>query len=475
MQRECLGRATRREKLDPSLDVLADTGLGQTAPGHFFPLAGTGPPPLISLRSERVADQVAGAWLFRDNVRLFEPLLEVGHQRHGRGHRFLGLLNIVVEPGQRLLGNRLPQVRNAGPRWQADLLGFDPATDHLGDARCDLTTLVRRLVVAANVELGGGIAVTVEDPGHAGNVHPAGPSPTSIDGHLHRLKNIPVPVIFVVPDRVIGVVVTLHTGHRHCKKGLGRVFDRVTDPLLAAIGVAIPDQEPGGPQAAGIERNNLVTGQHFHRHPLVALVGIQRFHHPVPPVPDVLLAEPDLALEPVPVAVTPDIQPVAPPPLAVMRAGQQSIHRPGISIRRLVGQELGELFTRWGQSDQVQAHPSQQHTSWCDWLRSHSSLLLPRKNEGINRVLRPFSLVDLRHRRSLDHLIRPVISWILGCFSLRGHRTCGNPCPEHFYLGLGETGPLGGHSSVFFGQHPLQQQAGCGLARSQCRSVLTAL
>ena len=109
------------------------------------------------------------------------------------------------------------------------------------------------------------------------------------------------------------------------KKGLGRVFDRVANPLFAAVRVSVANQQARRAKVAGIERHDLVAGQHLHHHPLVTLVGVQRFHHPVAPVPDVLLTETDLVLETVPVAVAPNIQPVTSPAFTIMRAFEQSM------------------------------------------------------------------------------------------------------------------------------------------------------
>ena len=333
VQRELPRRTTRREELDPAFDVIPHAALNQSPSGLFRPSAGTTPPPGVSLGGERVPDQVPGSGLGRSRGGLLEPLLEIDHQCLGSGHRLFGLADVVVEPGQRLLGNRLSEVGNSGSWRQADLLGFHPSPDHLGNAGSDLAGLVRRLVVAADIELGGSVAITVEDPGHSRHIHSPRTTTTAVDGHLDRLENVAVTIVLVVPDRVVRMVVTLNTGHRHRQECLGRVFDRIANPLFSTVCVAVANQEPGGSQASRIERYDLVASQHLHGHPLVTLVRVQRFDHPVTPVPDVLLAESDLALEPVPVAVTPDVQPVPPPSLPVVRAGQQPVNRPGIGIR----------------------------------------------------------------------------------------------------------------------------------------------
>ena len=152
---------------------------------------------------------------------------------------------------------------------------FGPLSENLRYAGCDLAVFVRRSVIAAQVEFSDRIAVAVKDPRDACQVDAAGSTSPVIDGHLHGLKDVAETVVFVMPDGVVGMIVALDTGHRDAQKGFCGVLNRVANPLFAAIGIPVANQEAGGTQIGGIERHELVGSQHFHQHSLVAFIGVE--------------------------------------------------------------------------------------------------------------------------------------------------------------------------------------------------------
>ena len=228
--------------------------------------------------------------------------------------------------------------------------------------------------------------IPVKNSCHARDIDAVWSATAAVDADIDRFEDVAVAIIFIVPDRIVRVVVTLDTANCQTEKCLRRVFDRVPNPLFATVGVPVPNEETGGSQVAGVKWHDLVAGQHLHDHLLVTFVGIQRFDDPISPVPDVLLAKADFAAMSVPIAVTPNVQPVSPPPLAVMRTGQQTIDRVFVGTRRLVSQKCLQLFSSRWQPDQVQVGASEQHVPWRQWPSHDLCLLLLPQDERVNRI-----------------------------------------------------------------------------------------
>ena len=79
-----------------------------------------------------------------------------------------------------------------------------------------------------------------------------------------------------------------------------------------------------------------VTGDLFDDELVVRLVGVERVDHPVAVEPDRPLF---VLLEPVGIGVARGVEPMTPPPFAVMRRGQQSLDLFFIGVRTLVVQK----------------------------------------------------------------------------------------------------------------------------------------
>jgi hypothetical protein len=84
-----------------------------------------------------------------------------------------------------------------------------------------------------------------------------------------------------------------------------------------------------------------------------------------------------------------DIQPVAGPALSIARRGQQPIHQPLVSERRLVGLELGRFLGRGRQAVQVKLEAAQQGAPVRLGRGSKLQLLELGQHKGIDRVAHP--------------------------------------------------------------------------------------
>ena len=114
-------------------------------------------------------------------------------------------------------------------------------------------------------------------------------------------------------------------------------------------------RKPVARQRVGVAGVGLVGGQHRDDHPVVRQVAIERLDDPVAPSPDMRLALANLGAEAVPVAVPPDVHPVPPPALAVLRAGQQPIDERLVGPIAGIGHERADHLGAGDQPGQVEA------------------------------------------------------------------------------------------------------------------------
>ena len=151
-------------------------------------------------------------------------------------------------------------------------------------------------------------------------------------------------------------------------------------------------------EGAGVVGCELVGREHLHDHLVVAGVGVERFHDPVPPSPDMRLALADLRAIAIPVAIAPNVHPVPCPALTVLGTAQKAIDDP------LVGVGAGSL-TNSRTSAGEGASPVRSRVT----LRSKTSAgaadrpeaagLVLDSEEGVNRIADPGGILGLRDRR----------------------------------------------------------------------------
>ena len=93
---------------------------------------------------------------------------------------------------------------------------------------------------------------------------------------------------------------------------------------------------------------------------IVTNVLIERLDNPVSPAPDMFGAASHLIVDLArPVRIAPYVHPVAAPPLAVLRTGQQSVNNVLVCVWRIIGKKLVELQRGWRQPDQIYIRSTQ--------------------------------------------------------------------------------------------------------------------
>ena len=154
-----------------------------------------------------------------------------------------------------------------------------------------------------------------------------------IEARVIRLEDGAHGVVVRVRERVVFVVVAFRAVQREAEERLARVLHHVVHPRRAVEEVVVPREEAGGAERGRVGGREFVAGELLDDHAVVTLVGVERFHNPVAPVPDVFLAVTELRAEAPPVAVAPEVHEVPAPTLAVVRAGEQAVN--GIGNCRL--------------------------------------------------------------------------------------------------------------------------------------------
>jgi hypothetical protein len=180
-----------------------------------------------------------------------------------------------------------------------------------------------------------------------------------IQPHMDGFEDGPHAVVVRVLDGIVLVVVALHALHRQSKKGARGVLDSLIQPRRAIEEIIAARQETGRPQIVAVLRREFVRRQHLADHLVVALVGIERFHDPIAPVPDVFLAVAQLRTEAVPVAVSPDVHEVTSPALPVLRRGEQTVHHARPRGVRRVLEKCRDLRSRRRQTDEIEVNSPQ--------------------------------------------------------------------------------------------------------------------
>ena len=127
----------------------------------------------------------------------------------------------------------------------------------------------------------------------------------------------------VVPlgNGVVFVIVAMRAVKREAKKRFAGVFHDVAHPLIRVERVPVSGQIAGGHARLVIIGRHFVRGEHFDDHAVIALVCVQRADDPVAPTPNLRRAIPHIGhvTTAIPVRVAPDIHPVPPPTLAILR------------------------------------------------------------------------------------------------------------------------------------------------------------
>ena len=303
--------------------------------------------------------------------------------------------------------------------------------DHVGHARLDRLCRIGLRVLAPHEEIRGSIEQAVIDPRDAVLLEIAFPG-HDIESHADRLEEGSHLVEVFLGDWIVFVVVALGAVHRQAQQPLADVLHRLVHPRRAVEEEPVAGEKTGGAELRRIIGIELVGREHLADHLIVGQVGVDRFDDPVAVVPHVLLAVAKLVTQSPPVAVPPDVHPVASPPLAVPRIGEQLLDERFIPVGRRIGLERGQFLRLRRQADEIERDPANQNSTRRLGLRHDARLLVGLGEKGVNRVSHPRRVLHGGYLRPHPRLKRPVALWIgLGLFIRRRGAAGLDPVPDH--------------------------------------------
>ena len=250
--------------------------------------------------------------------------------------------------GNRVADDEVALIGSGRRARQIDFSNLETASESGGHAGGNEMIRIRMPLVSAMEEPRGRIGIHIEGARETIE-HSVRLARDFVGADLMRLEDGADLIIFLLRDRVRHVVMALRAADRDAEERLRRVFDGVFQPLFAAEHFVVPHEKAGRAQGIGVFRGELVGSQHLGEHLVVGLVAIEGFHDPIAPAPDVRLAVANLsAVRPAgPIAVAPDIHPMACPTFAMPGIIEQAFDNYLIGIRGTVGEE-GALFVRCG-------------------------------------------------------------------------------------------------------------------------------
>ena len=232
------------------------------------------------------------------------------------------------------------------------------------------------------------------------------------------------PVVIALENRVELVVVTARTLHAHAEEDVARGIRQIVEnsvPLAARIaGVPLVDavaQVAGGNDGLRFLRKKFVARELLLDEAGVGLVGIERADDVVakaPRVGPIIVRAIAVA-----VGVAHEVKPVPRHALAVMRAGQQSIHNPLIRIRCGVS-DKGTHFRRCGrQADEIEGHSANKHRAAGFGRWREIFLLQPRHDEAVHVISDfRFWILDFRRHAGFHRLEGPPLPILVSNLSL---------------------------------------------------------
>ena len=164
-----------------------------------------------------------------------------------------------------------------------------------------------------------------------------------------RFKERAEVVIILLCDRIKLVIMAPCALKCQTQKCLTRLFNSLKHPDIAVELVPVASEKSCGAEDIRIRRSQFITCQHFDNHLVIRFVIIERFDNPVTPAPEMSLAVTDFvnASTSIPIAVTPDVHPVASPAFAILRASKQSVNDFLKSIGGLILQECVQFRACW--------------------------------------------------------------------------------------------------------------------------------
>ncbi len=320
--------------------------------------------------------------------------------------------------------------------------------------------------IRAAIRLGIGVAeVAADHPHHVlGGDRVEGARLVGLDAREVRREL----EVLLLRDRIALVVVAAHAAHGKTEE---RAADDVDDAveivgerLLQVRHLVVPHAQaidPRRDEAVEVAVVEFVARKLLEHEAVVGHVLVERLDDPVAVLPGAVLDA--VALEAVGLGVAHEIEPVPPPLLAVVRAGQQAIEqrRPrGVGIGLPCGDERVDLLGRRRKTGQVEARPSKQGVRIGLGRRRQPDLLELREDEVIDLVAAPLGVQHARRRRLHEVAEGPTLLERLGDPRLEerllveigrggvGGGKRADPASDRVEFGLGQALALGRHRLV---------------------------
>ena len=249
-----------------------------------------------------------------------------------------------------------------------------------------------------------------------------GPHVSDADGDSIRL-NVPEEggelVIVLLRNRIEHMVVAAGTAQRQPQKqraGRAHHFvDFVPGGRLLVVGLVVENAEAvktGGDDRLVRRIGQFVAGKLFEHEAVVRLVVIEGGNHVIAIAPRFGLFR--VALIAVGLRKSRHVEPMSPPPFAVLLAGKQLVDKPLIRLRRVIGCEAVNFLGRRGQSDEIEKHAADERPGIGRRIRRQSLFFEAGEHKSIDRIGDPIGTADLRDRGMAHRLESPILAVLIG-------------------------------------------------------------
>ena len=277
--------------------------------------------------------------------------------------------------GNQIAGDKRPAVREVNFQRKSDRLNvkirFAEQHRHRG---LQWNAGIRITFVTANKAIGGPRVVRIVDARHS-ILQDVGLTRHAIGSHVMRFKKGAEPIVIGLRNRIVFVRMTASAFEGQSQESGRGVLHDVAEPDIPVEEIPIAGEIACGTHHRGIVRRQFIAGNHLHNHPVVRLVLVQRFHGPVAPTPDMPLRIADLVAltVSVPVRISPDVEPVTAPALAIAGALQQLADNLIVGLRIVAYGECGDLLRCWRQSGKVHVDAPQERGLIGLWQRGQAA------------------------------------------------------------------------------------------------------
>ena len=226
-------------------------------------------------------------------------------------------------------------------------------------------------------------------------------------------------VIILLRNRIEHMVVAAGAAQRQSqKRRAGRAhdfIDFVPSGRLLVVGLVVPNAETvktGGDDRLVRRIGQFVARKLFQHEAVVRLVVIQGGNHVIAIAPRFGLFR--VALIAVGLRISRDVEPMPPPPFAVLLAGKQLVDKPLIRLRRVIGYEAVNFLGRGGQSNEIEKQTADERAGIGRRIRRQPLFFEAGEHKSVDRIGNPIGTADLRDRGMAHRLESPILAVLVG-------------------------------------------------------------